>query len=158
MRVRRRDELLELDFPARPGRSLPVTPEVCTALGAEPTALYGARDLMAVFTEPADVERLRPDMDRIASLDCLGMIVTAPGTDTDFVSRFFAPSVGVPEDPVTGSAHCTLVPYWAMRLGRQNLHGRQLSRRGGELFCRLRGDRVMIGGRCALYLRGTIVI
>ncbi len=158
LRVRRRDELLELDFPARPGRSLPVTPEVCTALGAEPTALYGARDLMAVFTEPADVERLRPDMDRIASLDCLGMIVTAPGTDTDFVSRFFAPSVGVPEDPVTGSAHCTLVPYWARRLGRQNLHGRQLSRRGGELFCRLRGDRVMIGGRCALYLRGTIVI
>ena len=91
---------------------------------------------------------------RIAALDTFAVIASAPGTDADFVSRFFGPRAGVPEDPVTGSAHCTLVPYWAARLGKQKLSARRLSRRGGELDCELRGDRVAIAGRTVEYLRG----
>src|SRR6185436_5536389 len=86
------------------------------------------------------------------------VIVTAPGDDADFVSRFFAPTVGVDEDPVTGSAHCTLIPYWAERLGKNELFARQVSRRGGELYCSLHGDRVKIGGEAVLYLKGEIVV
>jgi predicted PhzF superfamily epimerase YddE/YHI9 len=86
------------------------------------------------------------------------VIVTAPGDDVDFVSRFFAPELGVPEDPVTGSAHCTLAPYWTDRLGKVRLHARQLSRRGGELWCEVRGERVEISGRAVLYLSGSIRI
>jgi predicted PhzF superfamily epimerase YddE/YHI9 len=97
-------------------------------------------------------------MTRVAALDRIGVIATAPGRDCDFVSRFFAPQVGIPEDPVTGSAHCTLVPYWADRLGRTTLHARQISRRGGELWCELAGDRVKIAGHAALYMEGTIEV
>jgi predicted PhzF superfamily epimerase YddE/YHI9 len=86
----------------------------------------------------------------------MGVIVTAPGRDADFVSRFFAPKVGIPEDPVTGSAHCTLIPYWSRRMGRSRLHARQVSARGGELWCALEGDRVSLAGEAALYLEGVI--
>jgi len=99
---------------------------------------------------------LRPDFAALTTLEQYGTIVTAPGDDCDFVSRFFAPRVGVPEDPVTGSAHCTLVPYWAERLGKTRLHARQVSARGGELFCELRGERVGIAGHAVLYLRGEV--
>jgi len=92
----------------------------------------------------------------VAALDRLGVIVTAPGRDCDFVSRFFAPGVGIPEDPVTGSAHCTLVPYWAKRLGKTSLFARQVSSRGGELWCADQGERVRIAGHCVKYLEGTI--
>ena len=101
---------------------------------------------------------LRPDFARLAALDLFGVIVTAPGVDADFVSRYFAPGEGIPEDPVTGSAHCTLVPYWAKRLGRTKLHARQVSERGGELFCEDRGDRVSIAGRAVTYLEGSIEV
>jgi predicted PhzF superfamily epimerase YddE/YHI9 len=101
---------------------------------------------------------LQPDFQRIAALDAFAVIVTAPGDGVDFVSRFFAPSKGIPEDPVTGSAHCTLIPYWAAQLGKTELIARQLSRRGGELHCRLRGDRVDIAGRAVEYLRGEITV
>jgi len=104
------------------------------------------------------VRALAPDMARVAALDRMAVIATAPGRDCDFVSRFFAPAVGIPEDPVTGSAHCTLVPYWAERLGRSRLFARQVSRRGGELWCEHRGDRVSIAGHAALYLTGTIEV
>ena len=94
----------------------------------------------------------------LKNLDCVGIIATAPGENCDFVSRFFAPAAGVDEDPVTGSAHCTLIPYWAARLGKNKLTAHQISRRGGELFCELIGDRVHIGGKAVLYLRGEIVL
>jgi predicted PhzF superfamily epimerase YddE/YHI9 len=100
---------------------------------------------------------LQPDFALLGTLD-EKVIVTAPGTDCDFVSRFFAPTAGVPEDPVTGSAHCTLIPYWAERLGKRKLFARQVSKRGGELFCELAGDRVLIGGKAVLYSRGQIEI
>jgi predicted PhzF superfamily epimerase YddE/YHI9 len=101
---------------------------------------------------------LSPDMVALAKLDYFAVMVTAPGSDTDFVSRFFAPRQGIPEDPVTGSAHCTLVPYWAERLGRSELTAYQASARGGRLWCRMAGDRVMMSGKAVLYLEGTIVV
>ena len=111
---------------------------------------------LAVFAREEDVRSLTPDFSRLKTLDRPGMIVTAPGHETDFVSRFFIPAFGIPEDPVTGSAHCTLMPYWSKRLGRTTLTARQISARGGELVCEQRGDRVVIKGHAAFYLEGTI--
>ena len=113
---------------------------------------------MAVYEAESDVRDLQPDLQRIWALDAFAIIVTAPGNEVDFVSRFFTPRAGIPEDPVTGSAHCTLIPYWAARLGKTELTARQLSRRGGELHCKLRGDRVDIAGRAVEYLRGEITL
>ena len=113
---------------------------------------------LCVFASADDVARLAPDAGRLATVSPGRIIVTAPGVDCDFVSRFFAPCVGVPEDPVTGSSHCTLVPYWAGRLGKTTLHARQISRRGGELWCELDGDRVRMAGRATAYLKGRISV
>lgn len=156
--VTRRDGLLELDFPSRPARRESAPEAVALALGAEPREAWLARDWMLVFDAEADVRRLAPRIDRLLEIDAHAFIVTAPGETCDFVSRFFAPSVGVPEDPVTGSAHCTLIPYWSQRLGKRRLAARQLSARGGELTCEDRGERVGIAGRAALYLEGTIEV
>jgi predicted PhzF superfamily epimerase YddE/YHI9 len=111
---------------------------------------------MVVVASEDQVRKLTPDLRRLAAIDTRGLIVTAPGREVDFVSRFFAPRVGVPEDPVTGSAHCTLVPYWARQLGRTRLHALQLSPRGGELWCELSGSRVVLSGSVVPYLEGTI--
>ena len=156
--VDRKDDLYVLDFPARPGTPVPVYADIVAALGATPRAVLRARDLMAVFDSEAEVVALEPDMARLAALDAFAVIVTARGESADFVSRFFAPAAGIPEDPVTGSAHCTLTPYWAQQLGRNELHARQISARGGELYCRLDGDRVRIAGRAVDYLEGHIQI
>jgi len=112
--------------------------------------------LLAVFDKESDVRALAPDSPRVAAIHHHGVIVTAPGDDVDFVSRFFAPNYGLPEDPVTGSAHCTLAPYWADRLDKRTLRARQVSARGGELWCEVKGDRVLISGNVAPYLEGTI--
>jgi len=151
-------DLLVMDFPARPPAPADISVEIAQALGAEPVEALAARDGLAVFENEAQVKALKPDMAKIANLDYLGVIATAPGDDCDFVSRFFAPKHGVPEDPVTGSAHCTLIPYWSERLGKKELHARQISARGGELFCEHLGDRVKIGGRAALYMEGSITV
>jgi predicted PhzF superfamily epimerase YddE/YHI9 len=113
---------------------------------------------MAVFDSEQVVRALKPSFDRIRALEVFGLIVTAPGDEVDFVSRFFAPLQGVPEDPATGSSHCTLTPYWSKRLGLTKLRARQLSKRGGELTCEDRGDRVTIAGRAVKYLEGVIEI
>lgn len=154
--VSRDKDLLCLDFPARPGKTIEVSDALTSALGARPRQALLARDILAVFESESAIRALRPNAERIAALDAFAVIVSAPGTDTDFVSRFFAPRAGIPEDPVTGSAHCTLVPYWAARLGKRRLTARQLSTRGGELQCELRGDRVLIAGKTTEYLRGEI--
>jgi predicted PhzF superfamily epimerase YddE/YHI9 len=120
--------------------------------------VLAARDYLVVFDSEEQVRGLRPNMDLIAALDLFAVIVTAPGSRSDFVSRFFAPAQGVAEDPVTGSAHCTLVPYWARRLGKKSLHALQVSLRGGELWCEDRGDRVDIGGCAVEYLQGWIEV
>lgn len=153
---------LEMDFPARPPEPRDDPPRaLIEGLGEEPDEVLAAkRDYLVVYGSEEQVRKLKPDFHRLRTVDRLGVIVTAEGVAYDFVSRFFAPSVGVPEDPVTGSAHCTLVPYWAERLGRDGsdepLRARQVSARRGTLLCRYRGDRVSIGGRAVLYLKGTI--
>jgi PhzF family phenazine biosynthesis protein len=156
--VTRRGTLLSMDFPSRPPSPVACTDELRIALGAEPKEVRAARDLMVVFDHETDVAGLSPDLDGIAALDTFAVIVTAPGCEADFVSRFFAPKAGVPEDPVTGSAHCTLIPYWSERLGKKRLRAFQISERGGEIFCEDCGDRVVIGGQAAEYLRGEIVV
>jgi PhzF family phenazine biosynthesis protein len=111
---------------------------------------------MVVYDDEEIVRTMEPDFTQLSQLDCTGIIITAPGDEVDFVSRFFAPQAGILEDPVTGSAHCTLAPYWAERLARRELSARQVSKRGGELTCRVAGDRVHIGGRAVLYSRGFL--
>ena len=156
--VARENDLLTLDFPARPPTACAAPLDLIRGLGATPKAVFKARDYLAVFDEEAEVRALKPDFAVLKTMDCLGIIATAPGGDCDFVSRFFVPGVGVDEDPVTGSTHCTLIPYWAQRLGQPKLFARQVSARGGELFCELAGERVRIGGKAVLYLRGEIEI
>ncbi len=157
--VTRRGDLLAMDFPARPPRPCAAPEGLAEALGKAPEAVLAARDTLAVYARQEDVAALEPDIAALGRLACEAVLVSAPGEGgVDFVSRYFAPRYGIPEDPVTGSAHCTLVPYWAERLGKRTLAARQLSRRGGELLCELMGDRVGIGGHCALYLEGTITL
>ena len=156
--VTKKDALLWLDFPSRTPVPCPGPADLDKILGSTPAEVLSARDLLVVFDDEATVRNLDPDLDAIARLDRFALIITAPGRESDFVSRFFAPKAGIPEDPVTGSAHCTLVPYWAERLGKKDLHAFQLSRRGGELFCTDRGERVTIGGHAVTYLSGTITI
>jgi PhzF family phenazine biosynthesis protein len=152
-----------LDFPARPSAPAGDARELAQALGAAPEALLESRrDLLAVFRSEDEVRALRPDMARLGALAGRAHIVTAPARErgVDFVSRFFAPAFGIPEDPVTGSAHCVLVPYWADRLGKDVLEARQVSARGGELSCELARatGRVRISGRAVTYLHGWIEI
>lgn len=156
--VERDGDWLLMDFPARPGAPVAVDDVLVAKLGVRPREALAARDLMVVLERESEVRAFRPDFAAIAAIDCFALIVTAPGDAADFVSRFFAPRAGVPEDPVTGSAHCTLIPYWAARLGKTRLAARQLSARGGEIACELRGERVRIGGRVAPYLRGEITL
>src|SRR6476660_4726805 len=148
--VSRRGEMLALDFPARPAVPVDPPPGLLAALGGAPREVLRARDDLVVYGSAAEVAALDPDLAALAKVDCWAAIATAPGEDgIDFVSRFFAPAQSVPEDPVTGSAHCTLVPYWAKRLGKTELEARQVSARGGDLVCELGGDRVSIGGSVA---------
>ena len=156
--VSRAGDVLILDFPSRPAAPCAPPEALRRGLSATPAEVRKARDFLAVFGRAAEVRALKPDFAALRTLDCLGVIATAPGEDCDFVSRFFAPAAGVPEDPVTGSAHCILIPYWAQRLDKTIMEARQVSRRGGELHCELIRDRVQIVGRAALFATGTISI
>lgn len=158
LRVTREGERFVLDFPSRPPVECDTPAGLIEALGATPKKVLKSRDYMAVYESEADIRALEPDLRAIAGLDVHAVIVTAPGNSSDFVSRFFAPGVGVDEDPVTGSAHCTLTPYWADRLGKNTLFARQVSQRGGEVYCELAGDRVKLGGDAVLYLKGEIYV
>ena len=157
--VERRGDLLVLDFPSRPALPREPSPALLRGLGGNPVQILGARDYLVVYASEEEVRALLPDMAQLSRIDLMGVIVTAPARDAahaDFVSRFFAPGAGIPEDPVTGSAHCTLIPYWSRRLSRKILHALQVSARGGELFCEEAGNRVKIGGRAATYMSGEI--
>ncbi|WP_291271393.1 PhzF family phenazine biosynthesis protein [Geothrix sp.] len=156
--VVREGERLVLDFPSRPPAAMTPVAGLSEALGACVREVWKARDLVAVLDDEATVRGLKPDLAALAEMDDFAVVVTAPGDEADFVSRFFGPRVGVPEDPVTGSAHSTLVPFWASRLGRTKLRALQVSPRGGELHCELRGDRVAIGGRAVKVLEGTFFL
>ena len=153
------DGVITLDFPSRPAPPVAAPAALAGALGAVPLETYLGRDLVAVLPDEESVRGLRPDFAALARLPVGdGVIATAPGRDCDFVSRCFYPKSGVDEDPVTGSAHCNLIPYWAARLGKTALLARQLSARGGALSCALAGKRVRIGGRAALYLTGALTV
>lgn len=156
--VARKGKLLSMDFPSRPPDSWEAPAELLEGLGKEPEMVLAARDCMAIYESEDDVRSLKPKMECLAKLETFAVIVTAPGRRVDFVSRFFAPRQGIPEDPVTGSAHCTLVPYWAERLKKTELHALQVSSRGGELWCEYHGDRVVISGQAVLYLEGNICL
>jgi len=160
--VSRRGDLLEMDFPLRaPTAARSVPHELTRALGLRESpseVLEGSDSLLAVFEDEDVIRRIRPDFDLLEELHPYVVMVTAPGKDADFVSRYFAPSYGVPEDPVTGSAHCALAPYWTQRLGKTQLHARQLSQRGGELWCELAGDRVLLRGKASLTLKGQLTL
>jgi predicted PhzF superfamily epimerase YddE/YHI9 len=161
--VTRTGDELAMDLPARPARLVETPAALARALGAQPASTLRARDLVAVFARAEEVRALAPDMAGIEALDgVFAVCATAPGTgadaDVDFVSRFFAPAKGVAEDPVTGSSHATLVPYWAERLGKKALRARQVSARVGELSCGLEGERVVLTGRAVVVVRGTMSI
>lgn len=147
-----------LDFPARPSDVIPAPAGLAEALGARPLEVtLNAFNYLAVLESPDAVRALKPDMAAIAAMDRPGVIVTAEGDGGyDFTSRYFAPAKGIPEDPVTGAAHCMLTPYWAQRLGRTDFRARQASARGGDILCRLRGDRVELEGSVVFYLEGEV--
>jgi PhzF family phenazine biosynthesis protein len=160
LEVKRDGELLTMDLPAWPPKSKPADPRILAALGAWPVESFVARGrTLAVYDRAEEVAALRPDFAAMRRVERADAIATAPGRDgVDFVSRYFAPNYGVDEDPVTGSAHCVLTPYWAARLGKEQLLARQISARGGELTCTLRGDRVTLAGHAVLYLEGAITV
>lgn len=152
-------ELIRLNFPSNPPQRMHLPPGLLRVLGFEPLQMRSSRlGYWLALTSRLRLRRLVPDLEALAQLDCSGLIVTACGKACDFVSRFFAPRLGVPEDPVTGSAHCVLVPFWAARLGKSRLHAQQWSARGGELFCEAHGERVWIAGRAVKYLEGTVEV
>ncbi len=157
--VQRKGDKLELNFPARMPELITSYPdELLKGLGvANPVAVYKSRDYVVELETQKQVEQVKPDFAMLNKIDVIGIIITAPGTDCDFVSRFFAPNCGIPEDPVTGSAHSTLIPFWAEKLNKTSLHAFQLSQRKGELWCEmLKGDRVSMAGQCVFYMKGAI--
>lgn len=158
LQVSRQGALLAMDLPVRVPVPCAAPAGLVDGLGALPVETLAAQHYLAVFEHADEVRALAPRMDRLAALDRAAVIVTAPGGPGDFVSRFFAPANGVPEDPVSGVAHCTLIPYWSQRLGKTKLHARQVSRRGGDLVCEDRGDRVIISGPAVLVFEGALIL
>lgn len=158
LRVSRRENLLYMDLPALPPIPCECPSQLIQGLGIRPQAVLRSTKYLVVLESENAVRSLRPDINLLKQLDLPGIIVTATGAKSDFVSRFFAPKVGVNEDPVTGSAHCILTPYWADQLGKTSLYARQISQRGGELFCELQGERVIIAGHAVLVLRGELFL
>lgn len=157
--VTRREQLLEMNFPSRAFCKIQPPAGLAEALNITPLDVYDSEEDLLVLAENEKIVReLSPDFQKLEGIACRGVIVTAAGDATDFVSRFFAPRIGIDEDPVTGSAHCVLIPFWAKRLGKTELLARQVSKRGGTLFCRHQGSRVHIAGHAVLYLEGELVL
>ncbi len=156
--VKKIDDLYEMDFPARKPNPISIIPLMEQAIGIPIKEAYLSRDMLLVVDTEKQVQNLKPDLSLISKLhDCFALIVTAKGEEVDFVSRFFAPNAGIPEDPVTGSSHSTLIPFWAERLGKNEMVAKQLSNRGGMIYCQDCGDRVKIAGKASLYLQGEIM-
>ncbi|MBC7743946.1 MAG: PhzF family phenazine biosynthesis protein [Flavobacterium sp.] len=157
--VTRSGNLYTLDFPSRIAEPCQMPAGLIEALGrTQPKEVLRSRDFMLVYHTETEIRSLKPDFVALSKIDALGVIVTAPGDSCDFVSRFFAPAAGISEDPVTGSAHCNLIPYWADKLNKNKLHAYQVSARLGELWCELKGDRVLMSGKAVTYLKGEIYL
>lgn len=157
--VKKEKDMLALDFPAQPPQRFDAPQGLIMAMQRKPLEVYkAAEDYLLVYGSENDILALKPDFNALADVKCRGVICTAKGEKSDFVSRFFAPAAGINEDPVTGSAHTRLIPYWADRLKKKKLHAFQLSVRKGELFCELQGDRVRIAGHAVTYMKGEIYL
>ena len=158
LKVTKQDDWLTLDFPKQPPVPCDTPLELIAAFNVEPIECLVSEDHIAVFENETDIETANPNYDQLKKLDSRGVIITAKSMHYDFVARFFAPKVGVPEDPVTGSAYTQLAPYWATKLGKKKFKAKQMSLRGGELYCEIFGDRVLISGKAAKYMEGKITI
>jgi PhzF family phenazine biosynthesis protein len=158
--VEKQGDILVLDFPAFSHNEIAIPEGLAEAIGKKPRQIWETQGRMAMllFENEEDIKSIQPDMAALRQIPYEAIIVTAKGMDSDFVSRVFGPRIGIPEDPVTGATHCSLIPYWAERLGKEKLYARQLSKRRGELFCELSGERVKIGGHAVLYLKGEIYV
>ncbi len=156
--VKRQGNLLVMDFPSTPPRPCTAPATLLSGLGIQPSEILAAEDYLAVYDSEEAILAIQPDITKLATLDLRGVIVTAPGRNIDFVSRFFAPKFGIPEDPVTGSAHCSLTPYWSDRLGKRVLNARQVSRRGGDIQCELKGNRVALSGHAVTFMEADIFV
>ena len=158
--VEKQGDVLILNFPKYGLEETVILKDLTEAVGKVPKQVWETQGNMAMllFDSEDDIRNLEPDMSALSRLKYDEVIVTAKGESADFVSRLFAPRIGIPEDPVTGAIHCSLIPYWAEQLGKEKLYARQLSKRGGELFCELAGDRVKIGGSAVLYMKGEIYV
>jgi len=152
------EELISMDFPSQPPVPCEAPKELLDGLNKEPLEILCSEDYFVLFSSEKAIVELKPDMGLLKKLDLRGVIVTAKADKVDFVSRFFAPKFGIDEDPVTGSAHCALTPYWAKKLNKKDVHAHQVSQRGGELFCKDCGDRVVIAGRAVTFMEGSITI
>jgi len=158
LNVTRNSDLISLDFPSLPPKISKNSENLNSAFNIEPIEVLEAEDYLLIYDNEQQIEKISPDVNLLKEIDLRGVIVSSKGNDCDFVSRFFAPKYGIDEDPVTGSAHCTLIPYWSEKLRKKKLHAKQLSERGGELFCEMKNDRVIISGQAVEYLRGEIEI
>lgn len=158
--VEKQGDRLILDFPAYAADEIAIDARLVEAVGKAPLQNWETQGnmILLLFENESDIENMNPDMAALAKIEFDEVIVTAKGDSADFVSRMFAPRIGIPEDPVTGAIHCSLIPFWAARLGKTEMFARQISARGGDLFCELSGERVKIGGNAALYLRGEIYV
>ena len=157
--VKKDGDKYAMDFPSRPAIHIEPPIGLIEALGEKrPLEVLRSRDYFLVYESEKDITDISPDFYALSKMDTVGVIVTSKGKNVDFVSRFFAPGAGIPEDPVTGSAHCNLIPYWAAKLGKNKLHAYQLSARKGELWCELKGDRVLMSGKAVTYLKGEIFV
>lgn len=159
LKVRKDEDEYVLDFPSDKLTEKTPDPEIVKAIGAEPIEYYETfEDILMVFDHQNQVGQIKPDFAHLAGITKRGVIVTSPGMQSDFVSRFFAPAVGISEDPVTGSAHTALAPYWSKKLKKKNLTAFQLSKRGGKLKCYYLGERTEISGKAVFYLEGVITV
>ena len=157
LKVRKRDDMLVLDFPTSKAKEVDIQEAVISAFNVEPVkCIEGQEDLMLIFKNESEILHLKPDFQKLLNIEKRGIIVSASSKEYDFVSRFFAPAVGINEDPVTGSAHAVLVPYWAKELNKKELRAKQLSARGGLLWCTFKDERVEIGGKAVTYMLGRI--
>lgn len=154
LEVRKKNGLIELNFPSRMPHPCTPPDDLLLGISLTPSKVLKARDYFLVFDHEAEIRQLTPNFHYLNRLDTVGVIVTAPSSEVDFVSRFFVPNSVIGEDPVTGSAHCSLIPYWAKELNKQTLTAKQLSAREGELFCEDKSDRVTMAGNAVLYLKG----
>ncbi len=156
LKVTINDNLYLMDFPSRPPKGVNEIDFLSEALGKEPIEILAHRDLIAVFNNEDEILSLNPDLEKLKQIDYPSIVVTSKGDNSDFVSRNFAPKLGIPEDPVTGSSHCELIPYWSNKINKKDMIAFQVSERGGKIYCKYNGNRVLIGGEAITFLRGVI--